>query len=190
MERVEEYLETIYDIQMKEKRSAKTGDIAKHLNIKPPSVTEMLTKLKEMGYVDYQPYKGAVLTREGEKIAKKIKRFHDLSLSFFKSLGIEDDVAEHLACELEHHLNDEIASRLCELVSDFCNACEECSARTRSLINAEDGEYLVIASPSSLSPLIKPGVVLKVIDGRTFIEELEINISETVSRFVVVKKLP
>ncbi|MEM2086874.1 MAG: metal-dependent transcriptional regulator, partial [Archaeoglobaceae archaeon] len=46
VERAEEYLEAIYDLQ-KNGKVAKTGDLAKILKVKPASVTEMLSKLKE-----------------------------------------------------------------------------------------------------------------------------------------------
>jgi DtxR family Mn-dependent transcriptional regulator len=43
-ESVEEYLEAIYDFNEKGKL-AKTTELAKKLNISPPSVTEMIKKL-------------------------------------------------------------------------------------------------------------------------------------------------
>jgi len=102
VERVEEYLEAILDVQEKEKRVAKTSDIAKRLNVRPSSVTEMFTKLKEMGYVDYIPYKGVVLTEEGRKIAEKIKKYYKIFEKFFKLLGIDEEKAKELSCEIEH----------------------------------------------------------------------------------------
>jgi len=84
MERVEEYLETILDIQ-KEGKVAKTKEIADRLNIKPSSVTEMLNKLSEMGYIEYQPYKGATLTKKGYIVAARIKRNYQYSRNFLKN---------------------------------------------------------------------------------------------------------
>lgn len=84
MERVEEYLEAIYDLQKKGK-VAKTGEIAKILKVKPASVTEMLIKLKERGYVDYSPYKGVVLTKSGEEIAEKLKTRYLVAFNFSNS---------------------------------------------------------------------------------------------------------
>lgn len=65
----EEYLETILYLT-KGGRPAKTKDIAEAMNIKPPSVSEMLMKLKEEGYVEYKPYLGVSLTEKG-KIDRK-----------------------------------------------------------------------------------------------------------------------
>ena len=49
----EDYLEVIYTL-IKSKVIARTGDISKMLNIKPPSVTEMLQKLHEEKLVVYE----------------------------------------------------------------------------------------------------------------------------------------
>ena len=76
-EQVEEYLETIYDLESRD-GSAKTTAIAKCLEVAPASVTEVLRSLSDKGLVAYEPYKGATLTEEGKKIADTIKRKHRL----------------------------------------------------------------------------------------------------------------
>jgi len=112
MERVEEYLETILDIQ-KEGKVAKTKEIADRLNIKPSSVTEMLNKLSEMGYIEYQPYKGATLTKKGYIVAARIKRNYQIFTKFFKEfLEIEDEEKVHeLSCTLEHIVDNEVIEK-------------------------------------------------------------------------------
>ncbi|MCS7129807.1 MAG: metal-dependent transcriptional regulator [Archaeoglobaceae archaeon] len=159
MERAEEYLEAIYDLQ-KNGKVAKTGDLAKILKVKPASVTEMLLKLKEMGYVDYNPYKGAILTKSGEEIAKRIKRHYNIASNFFKFIGIEDDVAEKLGCELEHHMNDEVADRLSVILGFKCGGCEREIKRLKCV---SDGIYEVVSSPN---PELKVGELIKVEKGK------------------------
>jgi len=66
-EQVEEYLETIYDLESRD-GSAKTTAIAKCLDVAPASVTEVLKSLSGKGFVRYEPYHGATLTEEGKKI--------------------------------------------------------------------------------------------------------------------------
>ena len=46
----EEYIETIYLFEKKHGK-AQTGQIAEHMDVKPPSVTEMLGKLQDEGLV-------------------------------------------------------------------------------------------------------------------------------------------
>ncbi|MEF8832619.1 MAG: MarR family transcriptional regulator [Candidatus Thermoplasmatota archaeon] len=52
---LEEYLEVIYLIEKREGQ-AKTGKISSELDVKPPSVTEMLRKLEVEGYLEYERY--------------------------------------------------------------------------------------------------------------------------------------
>ena len=54
-ENVEEYLETIYKKSLND-NMAKTTEISKDLGIAPGSVTQMLKKLEEEGYVNYYQY--------------------------------------------------------------------------------------------------------------------------------------
>ncbi|MFN3383999.1 MAG: metal-dependent transcriptional regulator [Archaeoglobaceae archaeon] len=144
MERVEEYLEAIYDLQKKGK-VAKTGDLAKILSVKPASVTEMLLKLKEKGYVDYNPYRGVILTKSGEEIAERIKRHYTIALNFFRVIGIEEEVAKRLGCELEHHMSEEVAERLAEILES--RICELCVKDVKRLSCVGDGIYTVVSSP-------------------------------------------
>ena len=113
MERVEEYIETIYDIQKREGRIAKTNRIAEILGVKPASVTEMLIKMAKDGYIDYQPYRGAVLTDKGLKLAEKIKKSHNIFEKFLVDfLEVPRDVAHNLSCKIEHYLPESVEKRL------------------------------------------------------------------------------
>ena len=52
--------------------------LADSLSISPVSVNEMCRKMQDQELIDYQPYKGASLTPEGEREALKILRRHRL----------------------------------------------------------------------------------------------------------------
>lgn len=180
MERVEEYLEAIYDIQ-KSGKVAKTGYLAKILGVRPSSVTEMLLRLKEMGYVDYNPYKGAVLTKSGEEIAERIKKHYNIASNFFKLIGVKDEVAEKLGCELEHHMDDEVARKLSSI---FGYACGGCDREIKRLTCVSDGIYEVVSSPD---PDLKQGELLKVESGK--VETLGgLRIKEEILDLVLVRK--
>jgi len=191
VERIEEYLEAIYDIQITKKRVAKTGDLARILNVKPSSVTEMLTKLKERGYVEYQPYRGATLTRKGEEVAKKIKKYYTISLTFFRDfLGIDEETASKLSCELEHHLNDDAAEKICRIVAGSCQVCEECNYEILKLKDVEVGEYVVVIAPLTMAEIgVKPGKTVRV-DERGIIVGNEIyKIDEELAEVIFVRKI-
>ena len=70
---IEEYLKALYSIAG-DGGVAATNEISRRLDVAPASVTEMLKKLDEKGYVKYSPYQGAVLTDIGLKFGEKMTR--------------------------------------------------------------------------------------------------------------------
>jgi len=191
VERIEEYLEAIYDIQEMEKRVAKTSDLAKKLKIKPSSVTEMLAKLSNQGYVEYQPYYGATLTPKGEEVARKIKRYYRIFTKFFRDfLGVDESEAKKLSCELEHHVNDEIVEKVCELISNECDFCDVCSFETMRLSDVTSGKFKVVAAPKSVKNIgIYPDKILEVKDGYIFIDGESYSISDRLKTKILVEKV-
>jgi DtxR family Mn-dependent transcriptional regulator len=143
-ENVEEYLEILYKLSPNGEMVS-TSKISEKLKIAPASVTQMLKKLSEKGYVQYSPYKGAVLTKDGLKIAKKITRKHRLLERFLCAvLKIKKHKIHEQACEMEHSLSDDAERALCHLLEhpDKCpgesiipecdlkfTSCEECLKR-------------------------------------------------------------
>lgn len=73
----EEYLEALYTLTQ-DGQTATTSAISKRLNVAPASVTEMLQKLADAGYVNYARYQGVTLTRTGHDMAEKMARRHRL----------------------------------------------------------------------------------------------------------------
>ncbi len=188
MERVEEYLEIIYDIQRSKRRLVKTGEIAKKLKVKPASVTEMLAKLQKEGYVDYQPYKGVTLTKKGEEIAKKIKEYHLIFEKFLvEFVGLSKEVAHEISCKIEHVANDDAIRKICYYISQNCNLCEECEFNASSLERVDSGRFKVLAAPSYLETLgIKVGGKIEVEGGEVLIDGERLKLSDEIKRKVIV----
>jgi DtxR family Mn-dependent transcriptional regulator len=89
------------------------SELADALSISPVSVNEMCRKLQDHGLVNYRPYKGATLTRDGERRAFHILRRHRLWEVFLvNKLGFDYDQAHEIACQLEHATPDLLADRL------------------------------------------------------------------------------
>ncbi|PKL69907.1 MAG: metal-dependent transcriptional regulator [Methanomicrobiales archaeon HGW-Methanomicrobiales-1] len=115
-EQIEEYLETIYDLESRD-GSAKTTAIAKCLKVAPASVTEVLRSLSDKGLVSYEPYKGATLTEEGKKIADTIKRKHRLLEVFLTNvLHLNREKVHDEACRMEHTISEETENGLCRML--------------------------------------------------------------------------
>lgn len=112
----EEYLETLYKLSSKEgKEKIKTSEIAEDLSISSPSVTEILPKLEQEGYIIYQPYHGVELTDKGRKEGRKIVRTHRVLEVFLDEFfDISDDKMHEKACELEHIFDMEMIDEICE----------------------------------------------------------------------------
>ncbi|OPX64943.1 MULTISPECIES: metal-dependent transcriptional regulator [unclassified Methanoregula] len=116
-EQLEEYLESILDIEEKE-GVAKTSAIAKCMKVAPASVTGALQALADKGFIEYQPYKGATLTGQGREMARKVKRRHRLLEVFLTDvLHISTKNVHDEACKMEHTLSDETECALCKMLN-------------------------------------------------------------------------
>ncbi len=101
---IEEYIELIYILEQKDGH-AHTGSIATEMDIKAPSVTQMLQKLEKEGLVQYQSYTGATLTKKGKKLALHLMEKHRVIREFLELIGIDEVTAERDACQIEHHIS-------------------------------------------------------------------------------------
>ncbi|MFH0966693.1 MAG: metal-dependent transcriptional regulator [Methanobacteriota archaeon] len=108
---IEEYVEIIHQIEEKEGQAC-TNSLAAAMGVKPPSVTEVLQKLQNEGYIHYIPYAGATLTVRGRELAEKLRKKHRAIADFLTVIGISPVIAEIDACQVEHHVNEETVRRL------------------------------------------------------------------------------
>ncbi|MFY9170911.1 MAG: metal-dependent transcriptional regulator [Candidatus Methanoculleus thermohydrogenotrophicum] len=102
----EEYIEIIGLLEREQGR-AQTGMIAEAIDVKPPSVTEMLRKLEGKGLIVYEPYAGATLTQAGLEIARDLRQRHRTFADLLGLLGVDAGTAEADACQFEHHVSPE-----------------------------------------------------------------------------------
>ena len=82
----EDYLEIISEL-VDLKGYATTLDISRYMNVSPPSVTKMLQKLDEGGYLEYEKYHGINLTEKGKQTANTIRQKHGILLDFFEIIS-------------------------------------------------------------------------------------------------------
>lgn len=113
-EHVEMYLKAIWYIREKGE-DVKVSSIAKLLNVKQPSVVQMLRKLDEANLVEYSKGNMVRLTSEGERIGKQmIRNTRLLEVLMRDSLKIEID--EEMVCGIEHHMKQIFTDALCTLL--------------------------------------------------------------------------
>ena len=108
----EDYLKALHHLEM-EFDSVSTNSIADYLDMKPSSVTDMLKKLAEKKFINYQKYKGTSLTKKGKLIALSIIRKHRLWETFLvDKLGFGWDQVHIIAEQLEHIKSEELIENL------------------------------------------------------------------------------
>lgn len=129
-ESVEMYLKEIY-LLSRDGDPARTGDIADRLDVSPPSVTQMLSRLEQRDLLEYEKRRGASLTDEGEERAVDLLAKHCLIERFLvEGLGVTDGFHDE-ACRLEHALSDDVAARLTRYVErrEECPDCYDAEAK-------------------------------------------------------------
>jgi Mn-dependent DtxR family transcriptional regulator len=113
----EDYLERIHEL-IQEKGYARVVDIASSLEVKQASVTSMVQKLGEAGFLNYVKYRGLVLTDKGRAVAEQIQQRHATLSRFFSLMGIAPEAQRSDIEGIEHHLSTETLEMLAAL-SDF-----------------------------------------------------------------------
>ena len=114
-ERTEDYLEVL-DTIINDKGYAQVKDVSRILGLGPSSVTEMFQKLHKAGYINYEKYSAATLTKKGKNIALKTKKKHKTLKKFLLILGVDEKIADMDACKIEHIVNPQTMDRLTKFV--------------------------------------------------------------------------
>lgn len=112
-EHIEMYLKAIWCIREK-REDVKVSSIAKLLDVKQPSVVQMLRKLNSAGMVRYSS--GSVkMTADGNRIGRQmIRNTRLLEVLMKDALKIEID--EEMVCGIEHHMKHIFTDALCTLL--------------------------------------------------------------------------
>jgi DtxR family Mn-dependent transcriptional regulator len=119
--KIEDYLEAIHNI-IEKKGYARVKDIASELKVSSPSVTEMMRKLNNLGFIVYEKYSGITLTDKGGKIAKEVRRRHVIFEDFLEIILVPRDIASKDACTMEHHLDPKTIEQFSKFVAFVENA--------------------------------------------------------------------
>jgi DtxR family Mn-dependent transcriptional regulator len=113
-EAIQDYTKAIYALQRRgDGHPVGTNDLADRLDVTPASVSAMLKKLAERGLVEHVPYKGVLLTDDGERIALEVMRHHRLlELYLAEHLGVPWDRVHEEAEALEHVISEDLEARI------------------------------------------------------------------------------
>src|SRR5689334_10086212 len=114
----EDYLERIHEL-IEQKGYARVVDIASSLKVKQASVTSMVQKLAESGYLEYEKYRGLILTDKGREVARKIQNRHATLSRFFSLLGLDAETQRLDIEGIEHHLSPATVEMLADPAQYF-----------------------------------------------------------------------
>jgi DtxR family Mn-dependent transcriptional regulator len=109
---VQDYLKAIYMLGRGEE-PVSTSALAERLDVSAASVTSMVKRLAETGFVTHTPYQGVVLTEIGEKVALEVIRHHRLLELYLRQvLGYSLEEVHDEAERLEHVISEEFEDRI------------------------------------------------------------------------------
>ena len=109
----ENYLKAIFSLESNLGTVISTNHIAKKLETKASSVTDMIKKLALKNLLVYTKYKGVSLSSQGRKVATSIVRKHRLWETFLvDKLGFNWDEVHDIAEQLEHIKSDKLILKL------------------------------------------------------------------------------
>lgn len=156
--------------------SVSTTALSAELKTTPASVTDMIKRLGDKGYLRYQPYRGVSLSPEGRRIALRIVRKHRLWEVFLvEKLRFRWDQVHDTAEQLEHIRSPELIQKLDEFLGypkfdphgdPIPNEHGEIEARnTRPLADVPPGTEVTLArvtlhTPDFLQYLDRVGLVI------------------------------
>ncbi len=112
-EHVEMYLKAIWHLKERGE-DVKISTIAKMLNVRQPSVVQMLKKLNTKNLVNYNKA-GVKLTEEGQAVGASMMRNSRL-LEVLMESALKVEIDEEMVCGIEHHMNKQFTDALCTMI--------------------------------------------------------------------------
>ncbi|MEJ2581440.1 MAG: metal-dependent transcriptional regulator [Acidobacteriota bacterium] len=181
----EDYLKQIF-LLGEEGDRVSTQALARRLRVQPASVTEMVSRLAQLGLVEHVPYRGVRLTEGGKRVALEMLRHHRLLETYLvEHLGYTWDEVHDEAERLEHVISERFEARIAEMMGhptrdphgdpiptpDLSVPDDDTSVPLQELPVGSTGAIVrvVVQDPESLELLdglgLSPGSIVEVISG-------------------------
>ena len=180
---IEDYLKGIYTLKKKKEYSNKK--LAEYLNISPASVSEMIKKLVNEGYLTIEKKK-VKLTEKGSNFALDIIRKHKVwEVFLFEKLGYDKEDVHKEAEILEHVTSNKLLQKL-EKFLFYPKECPHGSPIFYDLKDFDEGNVIKLSEAEEDDEI----VILSVEDNielYDYLRDLNINLKE---QYIVEKKDP
>lgn len=109
----EDYLEAM--LMLKQERGyIRSIDVAEKLGVTKPSVSYATKRLRESGYISFDPAGMILLLPPGLEIAERMYERHMLLTELLIGLGVDPKIAREDACKIEHDLSVESFDAICK----------------------------------------------------------------------------
>jgi DtxR family Mn-dependent transcriptional regulator len=116
---IEDYVGAIYRLQNSQGDLLPLNILQNFFGFSPISIHEMVQKLSQRGFAEYQPYHGVKLTPLGKQTAESLIRRHRIWECFLANeLKVPLDETHQLAGDLEHAAPDWVSERLYQYMGE------------------------------------------------------------------------
>lgn len=199
--RIEDYLEAAFDMETRGLEPTVTA-LAERLAVTKGTVVSAIKKLVAAGMLEHERYGALGLTDTGRERALKIFRRHTFVSSLFSEvLGVEREKATHLACCMEHEMDEGTEQRLVVLTQFLSQAkregapwfaelqarLEKCHCLPMPLVMLDAGGKCTVVRVSAQGPLkrrllemgLVPGTSLQFLRTSPLGDPFEIQVGST-----------
>lgn len=214
---VEDYLKGIYTITERG-GTASTSALAQAIGVQPASITGMIKRLANLGYVEHIPYKGVQLTKNGSAEALRVIRRHRILETYLQEqLGYTWTEVHQEAELLEHTVSNKLISRMARVLNNPTHDPHGAPIPTASgdipkahfltLLDVEPNDLIRIEEVQDEDPVrlqyleesgLTPGVLVKIMKRNSFDQmttvtvlgsEIPTAVSRELARDVFVSKI-
>jgi Mn-dependent DtxR family transcriptional regulator len=113
------YLLAIHWLADADSTRVSTGELQRSLDVSAPTVSETVAKLGDRGLVDYEKYRGVMLTPRGDAVATRLARQFCIVTTFFESV-LDVSLDDEMAYDIGVTLPEDALFRLRELTDRPC----------------------------------------------------------------------
>jgi DtxR family Mn-dependent transcriptional regulator len=150
-----DYLAEIYRLSDRhatpEQRFVSTSTLADVLDVSAPAVNRMVTRLKELGLLEHEPYRGIRLTASGSREALKELRRHRIAETFLvKVMGFGWHEVHSEAMRVGSALSEALTERMAQMAGQPTHCPHgEPIPTAEGIIDEPDDFLLAEATPES-----------------------------------------
>ncbi len=122
---MQEYLAEAYRIAYYQDNDPyiSTSALAEVMHVSAPAVTRMVQRLRDAGYLEHEPYRGIMLTQQGQRAAlENIRRHRLVEVFLVNVMKFGWDEVHDAADTLGGSVSDTVVDRM-EIMADFPRRC-------------------------------------------------------------------